>query len=519
MSTLFRPRSTCRSALRLAACLLLTGTAVVAARPAFAEDVTHLTIPQASAMNEHVSIALNKSMIVDLPADAHEVIISQPAIAGATMRSKRRVILQGVGAGETNLFFIDDQGRQIATLDVSVVRDSSTLSAMLAQALPGSAITVQNFGGGLVLSGTVLSQDDSTKAAAIAGQFIGSGSGAASSAPAASAPGGPSAGNSTSGASSVTNVTNILTISGPQQVSLKVTVAEVERSAVKQLGLDLAGALSVGQLTTGLVNTSSLGAASGVVSGTGNLISNSGLPTGIPAASGDSIGAGINIPGLSLAATLHALEQRNLLRTLDSPTLTAMSGQAAELDAGGQIPVINPPDQSGQVSYSYKQIGVKLNFTPVVKSNGLIDLTVDSSVTDIDNTFSVSVAGISIPGLNTREAKTVVELPAGSTLSIGGLFEDQMRQEISSLPGVGNIPILGALFRSRDFIHDQTELVILVTPYLARPGAAPALPTDGVVAAGDAETTFLGRMQKLYGVGDPRAPVQPYQGAVGFSLE
>jgi pilus assembly protein CpaC len=311
----------------------------------------------------------------------------------------------------------------------------------------------------------------------------------------------------------------VVTVSGPQQVNLKVTVAEVQRSAVRQLGLDLAGALTIGQLTTGIVNYSSLGAASGVVSGTGQAISSPGLPTGVPVATGNSIAAGFSIPGLSLAATLHALEQRNLLRTLDEPTLTAMSGQPAELDAGGQIPLLNPPDQNGQISYTYKQIGVKLTFTPTVKSNGMINLVVDSSVTDVNNTFSVSVAGVSVPGLDTREAKTTVELPAGSTLSIGGLFEDQMRQQISSLPGIGNIPILGALFRSRDFIHDQTELVILVTPYLASPGAAPPLPTDGVVAAGDAEATFLGRMQKLYGVGDPRRHGGAYQGSVGFSLE
>jgi pilus assembly protein CpaC len=475
----------------LALAVLLAGLSAVPFAAVARAGATHLTIATASPVPRHVQLGLNKSMIVDLPAKAREVIVSQPTIASATMRSQRRAIIAGTGAGDTNMFFIDDQGRQIATLDVSVAQDDSSLATTLATVLPGSNIHVQGFGQRLVLSGTALSQDDVAKATAIAAQF----------------------------AAGAGNVTNVVTVSGPQQVSLKVTVAEVQRSAVRQLGLDLAGALSIGQLTTGIVNYSSLGAASGVVSGTGQAISSPGLPTGVPAATGNSIAAGFSIPGLSLAATLHALEQRNLLRTLDEPTLSAMSGQPAELDAGGQIPLLNPPDQNGQISYTYKQIGVKLIFTPTVKSNGMINLVVDSSVTDVNNTFSVSVGGVSVPGLDTREAKTTVELPAGSTLSIGGLFEDQMRQQISSLPGIGNIPILGALFRSRDFIHDQTELVILVTPYLASPGAAPPLPTDGVVAAGDAEATFLGRMQKLYGVGDPRRHGGAYQGAVGFALE
>ncbi|HVW91352.1 MAG TPA: type II and III secretion system protein family protein [Devosia sp.] len=465
-------------------CLLLAGLLVLApVAPSTAGELTHLTITRATAANQHLSLGLNKSMIVDLPQDAKEVIVSQPTIAAANMRTKRRVVLEGTGVGETNMFFLDANGVQIATLDVSVVKDSSTLSQALAHILPGSNIDVASFGDHVVLSGTALSQDDVTKAAAIAAQF----------------------------ANGAANVANMITVSGAQQVMLKVTVAEVSRSAVQQLGIELNGSLSVGSVSAGFSNQSALGAASGVVSGTGSMFGGTAI--------GNGIGAGFSVPGASLDATLHALEQRGLLRKLDEPTLTALSGQSAQFSAGGQIPVVNPPDQSGQVSYSYKQIGVTLNFTPTVKSDGMINVAVDSAVTDVDSTYSVSVAGISIPGLSTREAKTNVELPAGSTLSIGGMFEDKVRQQISQLPGIGNIPILGALFRSRDFIHDQTELVVLVTPYLATPGPQPALPTDGVVAAGDAEAVFLGHMQKLYGVGNPGAAKGRYHGSVGFSLD
>lgn len=473
MSTPVVPRLSSPLLLRLIAPALLAG-AMAAALPATAgaDELTHLTISRASAVNRHITLGLNNSMIVDLPTDAREVIVSQPGIASATMRSKRRAILQGTGAGDTNLFFLDENGTQIATLQVSVVRDDSTLSTTLASVLPGSAIKVQAFGDRLVLSGTALSQDDVTKAAAIAAQFAG----------------GPA------------NVANIISVSGAQQVSLKVTVAEVSRAAVKQLGIDLSGSLSTGALTTGILNTEPLGGASNVI--TGNTIS-----------------AGVSVPGLTLKASLHALEQRGLMRTLDEPTLTALSGQPAEFLAGGEFPVPTSVDQNGQVSYTFKQFGVDLKFTPTVRSNGIVGLVVDTSVSEPTTEGSVTVGGLTIPATKNRQAKTVVELPPGSTLSIAGLFEDKLRQQFNALPGLSNIPILGALFRSRDFVHDQTELVILVTPYLANPGAAPPLPTDGVVAAGDAEAVFLGHMQKLYSVGDPKTPAGRFRGSVGFALE
>jgi len=442
----------------------------VAIAPVLA-DSTHLSVSRAGGA-QNVSIGLNKSLIVDLPVDAREVIVSQPTIAVATMRSKRRAILQGMGIGDTNIVFLDARGAQISALEVSVVRDDSTLTTALAKLLPGSNIAVQGFGDHLILSGTALSQDDVAKAATIASQFAG-GDG---------------------------NIANIVTVSGPQQVTLKVTVAEVSRQAVKQLGLNLTGSFNAGALTTGIVNNESLGGASNIVTG-------------------NSITAGVNAGGLSLQATLRALEQRGLSRTLDEPTLTALSGQAAEFNAGGEFPVPASIDTLGQVSYTFKQFGVDLKFTPTVKSNGVIGIVVDSSVSEPTTDGAVTVGGLTIPATKNREAKTAVELPAGSTLSIGGLFQEEERQQINALPGLSNIPILGALFRSRDFIRQQTELVILVTPYLASPGAPPSLPTDGVVAAGDAEANFLGHMQKLYGVGNPSRQPAQYHGSIGFALE
>jgi len=454
----------------LAVCLAL---AVLPAAPAAAAQITHLTLTSASAATQSISLGLNKSMIIDLPADAHEVIVSSPTIAAASIRSKRRAVLQGIGIGDTNMFFLDANGAQIATLEVSVVRDDSTLTSALSRLLPGSAITVQAFGDHIILSGTARSQDDLAKANLIAAQFSGG---------------------------SADAIANLITVSGPQQVSLRVTVAEVTRSAVKQLGINLTGSLSAGSLTTGIVNNESLGGASNVVTS-------------------NALTAKFDSGGISLEATLHALEQKGLSRTLDQPTLTAMSGQAASFLAGGEFPVPSSIDSNGQVSYAFKQFGVKLDFTPTVKSNGVIGLVVDTSVTAPTTDGAVTVGGLTIPATTDREAKTVVELPPGSTLSIAGLYEDKLRQQINALPGIGNLPIIGALFRSRDFLRDQTELVILVTPYFNTPGPMPDLPTDGVVAAGDAEAVFLGHMQKLYGVGNPAAPSGDYHGSVGFALE
>jgi len=311
-----------------------------------------------------------------------------------------------------------------------------------------------------VLSGTTLSQDDAARAMTIATQFAGGSD----------------------------NVANIITINGNQQVMLRVTVAEVDRTVIKQLGLDLT--VSSGGLITGLVNTPNAALATGVSGG-------SPLTT---------ISASANLGPISLSATLKALEQRNALRTLAEPTLTAMSGQPAEFLVGGEFPY-NTSDGNGHVVQAFKDYGVKLNFTPTVKSNGKVSLLVDTSVSE------PATGG----GITERSAKTTVEIPAGCTLAIGGLLQDNEKQQLAQMPGLGNIPILGALFRSRDYIHQQTELVLMVTPVMAQLGR-PDLPTDDYHIAGDAEAIFLGHLEKQYGVGADGMR-GGYKGSVGFVLD
>lgn len=459
----------------------LLGLAPLGLDAARGAEATYLRVSKgASGATQPVSLEINKSLIVDLPTNVGEVIVSQPGVATAVMRSKNRAIIMGAGAGDTNIFFLDPSGDTISVLDIEVFQPrsdvGSSLEASLARIIPGSRIRVESvtLGGEtnrIVLSGTVAAQDDEQRAIDIAVQFAGD--------PA--------------------NVASVIDVAGAQQVMLQVTVAEVSREAVKQLGINLNGTATLGAATLGFQNNPSLGGASNVITT-------------------NNASAAVNVPGFSLTATLRALERRSALRTLAEPNLTAMSGQEAEFLAGGEFPVPTEVADTGQITYSFKEFGVRLKFTPTVKSSGIIGLVVDTSVSEPTTEGGFTVGGVTIPATKERQARTSVELAAGQTLAIAGLIQDSVRQQINKFPGLGDIPILGALFRSRDFIHTKTELVILVTPYLAFPGDAPALPTDGLVIAGDAEAIFLGRMEKMYGVG-PDGTRGSYDGSVGFVLD
>lgn len=420
---------------------------------------------------QKLSLGLNKSVIVDLPVDAVELIVSQPTIANAIMRSKRRAILQGMSGGNTNIFFLDGAGRNIAVLDIQVAQEPSpvagALQATLARVLPGSNIRIETLSDNpidgkthFILTGTVQTAADKKVAETLATQLSDGGE----------------------------DVGSLIEVVGAQQVMLKVTIAEVSRNVAKQFGINLNASMDIGGLSTGIVSgqtgSSTVGTANGV-----NM--------------GGTMGA------VTLEASLRALEARGALRTLAEPTLTAISGQPAEFLAGGQIPY-RVIDADGNPTVTFKDYGAKLNFTPTIQSNGVIGLLVDTSVSE----------PVGDGALQQRSAKTSVELRSGQTLAIGGLIQDRVTSQISQFPGLGNIPILGALFRSRDFIRNQTELVILVTPYLAAPrDEAPLLPTDSYEFAGDAEATFLGHIEKMYGVGERGRMRGGYDGSVGFVLD
>lgn len=418
-----------------------------------------------------VEVGINKSLIIDLPVSAKEVIVSAPNIANAIVRTQRRAIVQGRMAGDTNILFLDVKGNPIAVLDVTVgAQSDGGLENTLARLLPGSSIQSTMAEDRVVLSGTARSDADVKNAIAIAKQFTNN------------------------------DVVSVVEVSGAQQVMLKVIVAEVQRETVKQLGIDLNATLNVGGVSTSLITNHGLGGVSNTVA------PNSGK-------------LGFNFGNLSVNATVKALERRGALRTLAEPTLTAYSGKSAEFLAGGEFP-IPVGYEDGKVTYEFKKFGVELKFTPTVHSNNDISMDVDTKVTELNAEGGYTAGPVSIPATKERSAKTAVKLPTGSTLAIAGLIEEKTRQRLNELPGLGKVPILGALFRSRDYIRSETELLILVTPYLTAPSHMSdyTLPTDNMEFAGDAETVFLGHMEKLYGVGNgPQG--QSLKGGVGFVLD
>ncbi|KQN76860.1 hypothetical protein ASE94_18180 [Devosia sp. Leaf64] len=414
-----------------------------------------------------IDLELNKSMIVDLPAGVAEVIVSQPSVAAAIMRTRTRAIVQGIGGGDTNIFFIDDAGRTIQVLDLRVIKEPSqvgnALEEALARVIPGShirveSVTLNDSTNRVVLTGTVLSSDDKDRAAQVAIQFAGD----------------------------PENVANIIEVAGGQQVMLQVTVSEIRRTVAQQLGINLSGTVTIGSASLGLNNSVT------------------------PSTSTNGFSGNFPIGNTQINASLRALEQRGALRLLAQPTLTAVSGQAAEFLVGGEFPVPTT-NSNGSTSVEYKPYGVELQFTPTVRSNGVIALTVKTGVSEVQ-TGSYA--------LTRRDVNTSVELGVGSTLAIGGLLSENTTQNIDQLPGLGNIPILGALFRSREFRSEETELVVLVTPYLVNPAPVNTIPvpTDYSVPASDAEGIFLGKLEKQYGVG-PGGMRGSFNGSVGFALD
>jgi len=376
-----------------------------------------------------------------------------------------------VSAGETNILFLNENGTPIAVLDVTVQQSSKGLAATIARLVPGSSIQVQTLNSRIVLSGTARSSDDIEKAISIATQFAGSEEAVAS----------------------------VMSVDGAEQVMLKVTIAEVQRETVKQLGIDLSTTLSVGGLSTTLVTAPGLGGASNVVSP-------------------NSAKTGFSLGNLSVEATIKALERRGAVRTLAEPVLTAISGAKAEFLAGGEFPVPTGY-KDGEVTYTFKPFGVEVVFTPTVHANNIISLEVETKVSELNAEGGYTSGPVTIPATKERRAKTSVKLGAGSTLALAGLIEEEQRQRFNEVPGLGKIPILGTLFRSRDFIRSETELLILVTPYLTEAGHAQdfTLPTDKFTMADDAEAYFLGHMEKMYGVGGDKNG--NLQGSIGFVLD
>lgn len=461
------------------ACLALLASAPAAS--AADADSRYLNIPVSEAQRgpRVIKLGLNKSLIIDLPRPAKDVLVSAPNKADAVMRTPRRAYVIGNEVGQTNIFFFDEAGQQIVSLELHIERDTAALESMFTRLIPGSNIQIDAINENIVLSGTASSQADAGRAADIAGRFAGD----------------------------AAKVLNMIAVTGKDQVYLKVTVAEIQRNAAKQLGIDIDALInSTGEVAIRAITDNPFAVAGGPISATG---------VGINYLSGDT----------EIDAAISAMEQNGVLRTLAEPTLTAVSGEQASFLAGGEFPVPVGADD-GKVTIEFKPFGVGLTFTPVVLSEGRISLRVKTEVSEIttDGAFSIAPgdtnALISIPGLRVRRAETTIELPSGGTLAIAGLLQESTRQAISGLPGAKDIPVLGTLFRSRDFQNEESELVVIVTPYTVNPGQREqfALPTDNFTPASDYAGNFMGRVHELYGV-QGQVPNGQYSGEVGFIVK
>ncbi|WP_346900315.1 type II and III secretion system protein family protein [uncultured Roseibium sp.] len=417
-------------------------------------------------------VGLGRSVVINVAEEVADVLVSNPEIADAVVRTQHRVFVLGNKTGQANLVLFSRSGRELATFNLRVEPDTSDLTALIRRAVPKSNIMADSMNGNIILSGTARNTGDAQRAADIAARFAGNGVKAS-------------------------DVLNMISVEGEDQVYLKVSVAEVERSIVKQLGVNLSGTIGVGNYTGGFNNSATFPVNSSIVS---------------QAIAGGNFVAG----GSSLSASIEALQRDGVIRTLAEPTLTAISGENASFLAGGEFPI--PVAQTdGDISIEFKKFGVGLDFTPVVLSAGRVSLRVKTEVSELSSDGAITTGGITVSALKVRRAESTIELPSGGTLVMAGLLQESYKQSINGIPGLMQLPVLGALFKSRDFLRQQTELVVFVTPYTVNPVAASKLarPDKNLMPASDSETVFLNRLNKIF-----RRPGEPetgtYQGQVGF---
>jgi pilus assembly protein CpaC len=457
---------------------------------------------------QRIKLGLNKSIVVDLPADAYDILVANPAVADAVTRTSRRIYLFGKSVGETNIFVFGPNGEQVVSLDLAVERDVSGLEEYLKRFIPDSDITVELLNDNVVLTGTVETPLDAKRAADLANIFV-SGGEATTGQYSQTAAGGDAAGgvdiNNPDQTRRVSQIVNLLKIIGDDQVTLKVTVAEVSRSVMKQLGVNLIGSGNSSGINWGVISDN--------FTGLGKALSPSQL----------SLGTSM------IDAYLNAMQQSGVMKTLAEPMLTAVSGEKATFRVGGEFNLVTGQDvdpDNGQITYDISKIeyGIGLEFQPVVLSPGRISLKIRTQVSEPTTEGSAALSGGGRrPGTNMlsirkRLADTTVELPSGGSMMIAGLVRDDVRQAVDGLPGLSKLPVLGALFRSRSFERNETELVIIVTPYLARPVARAELakPDDNFNPPSDGAGMFLGRVNRVYGTMETNLANGRYHGVVGY---
>jgi pilus assembly protein CpaC len=467
----------------LAAAALIADMASVAASDERPASPIAADIP---AKVHFLAIGVGKSVIIDLPRDVKDVLVADPKIANAVVRTPQRAYIIGEAVGQTNVVFFDSEGRQVSSYDIAIKRDLNGVRTALRQMLPGAAIQAEGVGDGVMLTGSVSSPIEAQQAGDLAARLVGG----------------------------ADKVVNSIVVRGRDQVMLKVTVAEVQRSIIKQLGVDLSASMNYGSAVVNFNNSNPFTASGGPLV-SGNSVTTSALTkAGVP----------------SVTATLRAMETAGVVRTLAEPNLTAISGESATFIVGGEFPfptgVTCQTTAAGSVgqcapSIAFKKFGISLNFTPVVLTEGRISLRVMTEVSEVAVENSINIGGITVPSLSTRRAETTLEIPSGGSMAMAGLIQEQTKQAVNGLPGIDQVPILGQLFRSQDYVNNQTELMVLVTPYVVRAVAQKELsrPDDGFAPASDIQSALLGQINRIYGISGRVEQVGIYPANFGFIID
>jgi pilus assembly protein CpaC len=418
-----------------------------------------------SSNGQILTLGISKGIVLRLDRAAANVFVADPTIADIQVKSPTIIYLVGKAVGSTTLFALDKQDQVLISSRVEVHADTDGLQSAIDQLVPDSGIQVKAISDSVVLQGSLKSAADGDDIRKIAARYV------------------PDA----------KQLVNDMQLNAPNQVNLQVRVAEVNRTALKQLGVQWTASGSVGNYSPSLTSTSPtiLGTTAGNLASIGYL--------------SGALGSA------NVTATINALESQGLVNILAEPNLTAVSGEKASFLAGGEFPVPVPQSGTGGsavVTIDYKQFGVGLTFLATILSGNRISLHVEPEVSQIDTSTAITVAGVSVPGISTRRAETTVELASGQSFAIAGLMQNNTSQNISKFPWLGDLPVLGQLFRSQAFQRNESELVIIVTPYLVQPvsNAQLAMPTDGMTTPSDMDMVLRDRMIGGDSTSQPSSP-------------
>ena len=442
--------------------------------------------------NGALLLSVGESRVVNLSANLSDVVIANPAVVDVHVRSQRQVYLIAKAPGETNVFITTRDGTMLYANAVRVGNNLTNMDQMLKLAMPEANVQIATMNGMLLLTGTVAAPEDAAEAERLVQTFVGKD----------------------------TLVVSRLKTATPLQVNLQVRIAEVNKNFIKNVGFNLLNSENMG---SGFMFGLGQGSPGSITypfitdPNTGKVLVDPNTGRGLYdtvykfnyKGAGTTLGAAGNILGMDVIGTLDLAETQGLASTLANPNLTALSGETASFLAGGEIPIpIAQGGSNGAVSVEYKQYGVSLAFTPTVLADGRISMRVRPEVSQLDEGSAVKLGGFSIPGVSTRRAETTVELGSGQSFMIGGLLSSQSGNSVSKAPFLGDLPILGNLFKSQQWNRRETELVIIVTPYLVRPVDARqiALPTDGYRNADDGQRMILGNAHAGQTGGDRPKP-------------